>query len=80
MKVFDEEIIKGVSLTNRFVRLTTQEGLATPKSFCLPKLIKRWKAGDKKAAGCILDNLCFRPIWEGKGMYCLTEEREKAKK
>lgn len=45
-----------------------------------PELINRWKAGDIFPATCISDNLCYRPIREGKGVYCLTEEREKKAK
>ena len=44
-----------------------------------PDLINRWKAGDLTKAACVSDNMCFKPIMEGKGVYCLTEEREKAK-
>jgi 2,4-dienoyl-CoA reductase-like NADH-dependent reductase (Old Yellow Enzyme family) len=44
-----------------------------------PDLINRWKAGDLSKAACVSDNMCFKPILEGKGIYCLTEERERAK-
>lgn len=44
-----------------------------------PHLIKRWKAGDLTKAACVSDNLCFLPARAGKGIYCVTEEREKAK-
>ena len=44
-----------------------------------PDLINRWKAGDLTKAACVSDNMCFKPIKEGKGVYCLTAEREKAK-
>ncbi len=80
MKVFDEGIIKGVSLTNRFVRSATWEELAIDKSFCSPELITCWKSGDKRASSCISDNLCYRPIREGKRVYCLTKKRETVKK
>ena len=42
-----------------------------------PKLIQRWQAGDRAKAACQSDNLCFRPTMAGKGLYCVTEEREK---
>jgi 2,4-dienoyl-CoA reductase-like NADH-dependent reductase (Old Yellow Enzyme family) len=45
-----------------------------------PGLINRWKSGDISPATCLSDNLCYRPIREGKGVYCLTEEREKGVK
>lgn len=42
-----------------------------------PDLISRWKAGDRRKAECKSDNLCFEPGREGKGIYCVTREREK---
>jgi 2,4-dienoyl-CoA reductase-like NADH-dependent reductase (Old Yellow Enzyme family) len=41
-----------------------------------PGLIKRWKSGDTSPAKCKSDNLCFGPAMEGKGIYCVTEEKE----
>jgi len=43
-----------------------------------PDLINRWKAGDHRKAECKSDNLCFKPGFEGKGIYCVTREHEKA--
>jgi 2,4-dienoyl-CoA reductase-like NADH-dependent reductase (Old Yellow Enzyme family) len=43
-----------------------------------PDLIKRWQSGDRGPARCLSDNLCFRPGMMGKGIYCVTEEREKS--
>ncbi len=45
-----------------------------------PDLINRWKSGDRKKAKCISDNLCFKPGFEGKGVYCVTKEREAERK
>ena len=45
-----------------------------------PGLINRWKSGDLSKAACLSDNMCFEPAMQGKGIYCLTEEREKKKK
>lgn len=42
-----------------------------------PDLVNRWKSGDRSPARCISDNLCFRPGMMGKGIYCVTEEKEK---
>jgi 2,4-dienoyl-CoA reductase-like NADH-dependent reductase (Old Yellow Enzyme family) len=42
-----------------------------------PELINRWKSGDTSPSTCISDNMCYRPLREGKGLYCLTERREK---
>ena len=43
-----------------------------------PHLINRWKAGDLTKSACVSDNMCFQPAHEGKGIYCVTEKREKA--
>ena len=42
-----------------------------------PHLINRWKAGDLTKSACVSDNMCFQPAMEGKGVYCVTEKREK---
>ena len=44
-----------------------------------PDLINRWKAGDHRKAECKSDNLCYEPGREGKGIYCVAMERERAK-
>ena len=44
-----------------------------------PHLINRWKAGDLTPSACVSDNMCFQPAIEGKGIYCVTERREKEK-
>lgn len=44
-----------------------------------PGLIKRWKSGDLARAACVSDNMCFEPARKGEGIYCLTEERQRAK-
>jgi len=62
-----------------------EEGVADYISMCRPfirepGLIHRWKAGDRRKATCLSDNQCFKPIMEGKGIYCVVKEREQAKK
>jgi 2,4-dienoyl-CoA reductase-like NADH-dependent reductase (Old Yellow Enzyme family) len=44
-----------------------------------PDLINRWKAGDRRRAECLSDNLCFKPGMEGEGIYCVVEKNERAK-
>ncbi len=44
-----------------------------------PHLINRWKAGDLIKSACVSDNMCFKPAIQGKGIYCVTETREKTK-
>ena len=41
-----------------------------------PGLVRRWRLGDRRKALCMSDNACFKPGREGKGVYCLTAERE----
>jgi 2,4-dienoyl-CoA reductase-like NADH-dependent reductase (Old Yellow Enzyme family) len=41
-----------------------------------PDLVKRWAAGDLRKAACLSDNLCFEATRAGKGIYCVTEERQ----
>ncbi|MEE9911054.1 MAG: NADH:flavin oxidoreductase [Deltaproteobacteria bacterium] len=62
-----------------------EEGAADYISLCRPfirepGLINRWKAGDRRKSTCLSDNQCFTPGREGKGIYCVVEEREQAKK
>ncbi len=45
-----------------------------------PDLINRWRSGDLRKAKCVSDNLCFKPGFEGKGIYCVTKEREEKKR
>lgn len=45
-----------------------------------PGIINRWKNGDLAPSNCISDNLCFRPGGAGKGVYCLTKERQEKKR
>jgi 2,4-dienoyl-CoA reductase-like NADH-dependent reductase (Old Yellow Enzyme family) len=60
---------------------TISNGIADYISMCRPfirepGLIKRWQSGDTSPAKCKSDNLCFGPAMEGKGIYCVTEEKE----
>lgn len=45
-----------------------------------PDLIKRWQSGNTGIATCQSDNLCFKPALEGKGIYCVTEEKLRSSK
>ncbi len=59
-------------------------GLADYVSLCRPlirepELVNRWKSGDRRPAQCISDNGCFTPGFEGRGVHCVVEARERAK-
>jgi 2,4-dienoyl-CoA reductase-like NADH-dependent reductase (Old Yellow Enzyme family) len=62
-RIVEEGVADYISMSRPFIRE--------------PDLINRWKSGDRQRAMCKSDNLCFGPGIEGKGVYCVTEEREK---
>lgn len=45
-----------------------------------PHLIKRWMSGDRAKSACLSDNLCFKPIIEGKGLNCVAKLRDQSGK
>ncbi|MBU0516245.1 MAG: NADH:flavin oxidoreductase [Proteobacteria bacterium] len=45
-----------------------------------PDLINRWQSGDRAVAACLSDNQCFGPVVSGKGLYCVTKEKEGAER
>ena len=70
--------IRSYDVANQLI----DEGVADYISMCRPfirepGLINRWKASDLRAAACVSDNKCFFPAMSGKGIYCVTEEKEK---
>jgi 2,4-dienoyl-CoA reductase-like NADH-dependent reductase (Old Yellow Enzyme family) len=40
-----------------------------------PHLIQRWKTGDIAKSTCLSDNLCFKPIRNGEGLYCYVQSQ-----
>jgi 2,4-dienoyl-CoA reductase-like NADH-dependent reductase (Old Yellow Enzyme family) len=75
-------ILVGGNRSFHIAERLVQEGVADYISMSRPfirepHLINRWKAGDLTKAACVSDNLCFQPLFEGKGIYCVSEEREK---
>jgi 2,4-dienoyl-CoA reductase-like NADH-dependent reductase (Old Yellow Enzyme family) len=46
---------------------------------CEPGLVKRWQEGNRRKADCISCNSCFGPPSEGKGFYCVTMAKKRAK-
>ena len=73
--------IRSYGVAERLVR----EGLADYISLSRPlirepRLINRWKSGDRGKATCQSDNLCFDPAVQGEGIYCVVERRLTARK
>jgi 2,4-dienoyl-CoA reductase-like NADH-dependent reductase (Old Yellow Enzyme family) len=89
LRAFRKEISLPLILVggNRSFEVSEQlvaEGAADYIAMCRPlirepNLISRWQSGDRRRAECKSDNLCFGPALEGKGVYCVTLEREKTK-
>jgi len=68
--------IRSLHIAEKFL----QEGVCDIISLCRPlinepELINRWRSGDDAPAACLSDNLCYRPVREGKSLYCVTKER-----
>jgi len=45
-----------------------------------PNLVKRWKDGDRAKSECMSDNLCYKPIRAGEGVYCLLKKMQLERK
>jgi 2,4-dienoyl-CoA reductase-like NADH-dependent reductase (Old Yellow Enzyme family) len=61
-----------------------QEGVTDFVSICRPfirepRLVARWKSGDSAKSECGSCNRCFRPLFEGKGMFCVDQKRQQEK-
>ena len=75
-------ILVGGNRSYQVAERLVNEGVVDYISLCRPfirepGLIKRWESGDLRKSTCISDNQCFGPAMKGKGIYCITEEREK---
>jgi len=44
-----------------------------------PHLVARWKSGDTEKSACGSCNMCFAPLLNGDGMYCVAERRQREK-
>jgi 2,4-dienoyl-CoA reductase-like NADH-dependent reductase (Old Yellow Enzyme family) len=64
-RLVDEGVVDYISMSRPFIRE--------------PDLINRWKSGDLSRATCLSDNMCYGPAREGKGIYCVTEEKQRSK-
>lgn len=70
--------IRSPEVAERLLKEGAADGFAMSRPLIRePDLVNRWQSGDRSPARCLSDNLCFRPGRTGKGIYCVTEEREK---
>jgi 2,4-dienoyl-CoA reductase-like NADH-dependent reductase (Old Yellow Enzyme family) len=59
-----------------------QDGVTDYVAFCRPLirepgLANRWASGDTRPATCVSDSGCFKPGFEGKGVSCVVEARQR---
>jgi 2,4-dienoyl-CoA reductase-like NADH-dependent reductase (Old Yellow Enzyme family) len=72
--------IRSFEVAQQLVTEGTADYISMSRPFIWePDLIKRWQAGDRRKAECNSDNLCFKPVFKGEGLYCVTRERKQAK-
>ncbi|NOX33197.1 MAG: NADH:flavin oxidoreductase [Deltaproteobacteria bacterium] len=73
--------MRSFKIAERIILEGTADYISMSRPFIRePDLINRWQSGDRRKAKCISDNLCFNPGFEGKGVYCVTKEREAERK
>lgn len=73
--------LRSLNIAERLVAEGVADYISLSRPFIRePALINRWKNGDRRRATCLSDNQCYTPGREGKGVYCVVEEREKVKK
>jgi 2,4-dienoyl-CoA reductase-like NADH-dependent reductase (Old Yellow Enzyme family) len=72
--------VRSYEVADELVRNGTADLVALSRPLIRePELIKRWKSGDTSPSGCDSDNLCFKPILNGEGMYCRTRYLQERK-
>lgn len=73
--------VRSFEIAEKIVLEGTADYISMSRPFIRePDLIKRWQSGDREKAKCTSDNLCFKPGHSGKGIYCVTQEREEKRK
>ncbi len=72
--------IRSIDVAEKIVAEKSADYISMCRPFIRePGLVKRWQSGDRTPAACRSDNLCFGPTREGRGLYCVTAERERKK-
>ncbi len=73
--------IRSIDVAERIVGDNYADFISMSRPFIRePGLVQRWQSGDRTPAACRSDNLCFGPAREGRGLYCVTAERERKRK
>ncbi len=73
--------IRSFEIAEKIIQEGTADYISMSRPFIRePGLINRWQSGNREKAECISDNLCFNPGFAGKGVYCVTRERQAERK
>ncbi len=68
--------IRSYSVAEQLIKTGLTDYISLCRPFIRePDLIKRWKSGDKSRSTCLSDNLCFKPVRAGEGLYCYTAKK-----
>lgn len=68
--------IRSFETAERIIQEGTADYISLSRPFIRePALINRWKSGDRRRALCVSDNGCFRPGFQGKGVFCTVAAR-----
>jgi 2,4-dienoyl-CoA reductase-like NADH-dependent reductase (Old Yellow Enzyme family) len=72
--------IRSYEVAEELVRVGTADYISLGRPLiCEPRLVKRWREGDRRKAECVSDNACFAPGLEGRGIYCVTMAKKRSK-
>lgn len=70
--------IRSYEVAEGLVRRGTADYISMSRPLiCEPRLVRRWKEGDRRPAECLSDNACFAPASDGRGLYCVTMEKKR---
>jgi 2,4-dienoyl-CoA reductase-like NADH-dependent reductase (Old Yellow Enzyme family) len=65
--------IRSYEVAEELVRDGTADYISLSRPLiCEPRLVKRWREGDRRKSECVSDNACFAPALDGRGLYCVT--------
>jgi 2,4-dienoyl-CoA reductase-like NADH-dependent reductase (Old Yellow Enzyme family) len=72
--------IRSYEVAEDLVRNGTADYISLSRPLiCEPRLVKRWREGDRRKAECVSDNACFAPAMDGRGLYCVTMAKKQNK-